>query len=473
MAKRPQRLALHHRGGPGVHLLPMTLLLLASSALLFWGLFRIFTFDELNAAQVHHSGRRTVTDPRPPFVPSEAKHRPSKSWNHLLETDQLQCGIYYEVVKKKNGDKVAYKILKCLQPQPGVPFVHGTTTHRVPLLLGVGPAKTGSSFLFSSLGRHPNIAMGNAAIANHDCCESELYFFTSRFDYHDPATNLSRYFLGVGGVSDTSSGGVKWLAEKTPVYHHDLLAPYKVKATIRPDNLALVFTMREPIEAHVSLFFHRMWEESMFEDWSANRTGYLQWTDRLLEFYEFYESCALQTLGAAFTYKKNGDDDLSWVGVQAIDEALYYKCLQPSGVYQPFNLEGIASLLYAQTLLRWRRVFPNVRATCVFHRDLLKNGEKEVDRVLTMLGLSRKMTNSDKKRISAPPLPPLEVEGMPSPLVGEARLLAMKEQGENPDATVEAVQQRLNMFKELFQGHWDFALETCSRLNKYDGSSLM
>lgn len=421
-------------------------------------------YDDPNTVQVATEQFATATAGY--VTSSKGKKNEISQVHDMLRTD-LQCGTYLKLITTKY-DKAAVRVVKCLRPQPGVPFIQvSRSVQRLPLLVGVGPAKTGSTFLFSSLDNHPNIVVGNSAVADKDCCGSELYFFTSQFDYQDPISNLSMYFMS------GSKRNVKWLAEKTPVYHHDLLAPYKMKATIQPSSLALVFTLREPVEAHVSLFFHRMYEKSMFEDWSANRTGYLAWTDQLLDIYDYYQSCARRTRNAIFpgsdsNSDSDGDDDLSWVGVQYMDEALHYKCLQPNGIYEPYNLEGITSLLYAETLLRWRRTFPTVRATCILHSDLVKDGEKEVERVLSMLGL-KKAVHIDEDMVAMG----ISVDSLTqssskksdgsAKLVGEARLLAA-EQGENPGATVEAVKQRLNRIRDIFRGHWDFALEFCKTL---------
>jgi hypothetical protein len=432
----------------GAHLLPMTLVL-ASSLFFIWGVVKVYD-DSNTVQQVAIEDFATTAE----YITSSNKglNKGQISQVHdMLKTD-LQCGTYLKLITTKYNT-AAVRVVKCLRPQPGVPFVNDQSVDRLPLLVGVGPAKTGSTYLFSSLDNHPNIVVGNSAVANKDCCGSELYFFTSHFDYHDPISNLSMYF-----ISGTKRN-VKWLAEKTPVYHHDLLAPYRMKATIQPSNLALVFTLREPVEAHVSLFFHRMYEKSMFEDWSANRTGYLAWTDQLLDIYDYYQNCARRTRkamspGIGDDNGADGNDDLSWVGVQYMDEALHYKCLQPSGIYEPFNLEGITSLLYAQTLLRWRRTFPTVRATCILHSDIVKDGEKQVERVLSMLGL-KKAVHIDEDMvamgISVDSLAQsLKNSNASVELVGEARLLAA-EQGENPGATVEAVKQRLNRIRDIFR----------------------
>lgn len=438
MLKTPQLPYL--RGGGATHLLLVTLVL--ASSLFFIG-GRVRVFGDSNTINVAKENCATTA----------AHNAGSKGQNsqvhNMLRTD-LQCGTYLE----EAGRKVI-----CLRPQPGVPFVNGQSVTKIPLLVGVGPAKTGTSYLFSLLDNHPHIVVGNAARGlERGCCGSELYFFTSRFDYHDPMTKLSSYFIP-GSKTD-----VKWLAEKTPQYHHDLLAPYKMKASIQPSSLALVLTLREPLEAHVSLFFHRMRELGR----TASRTGYLEWVDKLLENYDNYQNCARRTLIANFPEigddNDTASDDLSWVGVQYMDEALHYECLQLSG-NALLNLEGINSLLYAQTLLRWRRTFPSVRATCILHSDIVKDGGKELERVLSMLELNttvhrEEMIDTGISGESSAQSSKKSDKSAISETVGEARLLAM-EQGDSPGATVEAMKQRLIRLGNIFRGHWDFAVEFC------------
>lgn len=44
----------------------------------------------------------------------------------------------------------------------------------LPTFLGIGPAKSGSSSLFRTLGRHPQVAVANATLGVRGCCGPEL-----------------------------------------------------------------------------------------------------------------------------------------------------------------------------------------------------------------------------------------------------------------------------------------------------------
>jgi hypothetical protein len=358
----------------------------------------------------------------------------------------------------------------------GVPVVDGRT---LPLLLGVGPAKTSSTALFNSLGQHPEIILGNVSLLGHACCGSELYYFSRRFNRASPGAGLGEYF------SIDTKPNANWVAEKTPEYSDHFLAPYRVRETLRPPHsLALVFTIRDPVDAHVSLYFYRMQRKNL----QSSAQGFLEWSRGLLQAHHVYRKCA-QTELVAQKYKEPISTEMSprWIGVQRLDTAVFEKCRQP--YFKPSDrLEGVGSLEYSHTLPRWKRVLDTRRYSgvvdknktenkasegssdngddlkttkavpmmCVFHQDFIRNPEKETKKVAKFIGLDPERLRTDLPAGSRS----TSTAGLERS--GEERVFAAH--GAKDEATAIELLQHMRRLRGFFSGEMEFARQFCSRL---------
>ncbi len=368
-----------------------------------------------------------------------------------------------------------------------------TDGRTLPLLLGVGPAKTSSTALFDSLGQHPEIALGNVSLLGHECCGSELYYFSRRFKNTNPAAGLGAYF------SLDSKPNANWLAEKTPEYSDHFLAPYRVRDTLHSKALALVFTIRDPVDAHVSLYFYRMQRKKL----KASAQGFLQWSRDLLKANHAYRNCVEVEL-LANKYKEPLSTEFSprWVGLQHLDEAVFEKCRAP--FFKPSDrLEGVGSLEYSHTLPRWKRVFETsgryfdrnrehtskqvnsntsgggsndgerggksssspvkVPMMCVFHQDFIKNPEKETKKVAKFIGL-------DPEKLYSTPSSsePSEIPSSGNTFEQSAEERVFAAEGAKDRATALELWQHMKRLRGFFSGELEYAEEFCRQLGKKD-----
>ena len=346
------------------------------------------------------------------------------------------------------------RLVRCTASQPGVPI----GKRSLPLVLGVGPAKTSSTALFDYLGQHPSILLGNASALGHKCCESELYYFSRRFEGDNPAAGFAKYF------SPAEKSGAKWVSEKTPEYSDHFLVPYRLRATVQPSSVALVYTIRDPIDAHVSLYIYRMKRKNL----PATTKGFVQWSKTLVNAHWQYKFCIERALTAAQWDEPTAEADLSrrkqlnsnatvlpvtptWVGKQSIDEAVFLTCRAP--YFRPADrLEGVGSLGYSQTLPRWKKVMKGARAMCIFHDDFVLDPKKQAKRVAKMLGVDAEKFKPFKS----------DEDGV-NELSGEERVLGA-EGGKDP-AIAELAKRHLERLRNLvFAGEMEFAKKFCSQL---------
>ena len=346
--------------------------------------------------------------------------------------------------------------IKCGVPQPGV-FINGKN---FPLLIGVGPAKTSSTAILARLDLHPGILVGNAVWVKRDqCCGSETYFFTVRFNGTHTGEALAAYYRG--NPMKLNGPESKWLAEKTPEYADHLLAPYRVAATLEDTAIALLFTVREPLSAHVSLYFYRIGEAKGRTKAVANQSGFVDWSRTLLTRYEEYQRCIEGVLdkllpGAPPDVRKR------WAGVQALDEAIHWECRA-----NITTLEGIESLMYSRTVTRWLAALPGARMICTRHDHFIEDTEAAVEKIFTALSAPAHPASN-----IPPPLPGRGLIRLAPPvdqrpgnsMTPEERVLASP-LGNRTTAS-EEVREHMQKLKELFANEWEWITAACDAMNE-------
>lgn len=347
-------------------------------------------------------------------------------------------------------------MIKCAVPRTGL-SIYGRDFR---LLIGVGPAKTSSSAVITRLGLHPGIMPGNAAWAKRgQCCGSETYYFTTRYNATHTGEALAAYYTG--NPTKLNSSELQWLAEKTPEYADHLLAPYRVAATLEDTAVALLFTVREPLSAHVSLYFYRVAETSLRTKAKANQTGFVDWSRKLVTHFEEYQRCLHGVLdnllpGAPPDVRKH------WAGVQTLDEAIHWTCRANEA-----SLEGIESLMYSRAVSRWRAVLPGARFICTRHDLFVVDAEAAVEKILAALGLPPQPAS----RFPSPPptranvlRPPPVNERPGNSVTPEERVLASP-LGARTTAS-EEVREHMQKLRQIFSNEWEWMKAACDAMNE-------
>lgn len=146
--------------------------------------------------------------------------------------------------------------------------VHKTGSLMLPTFLGIGPAKTGSTALFELLRPLRGVRIGENYERKNAKAQrakgtffAEIGFFidTKRYDtaFGKKGKGLKYYasFFEVETRPPFPSEQIVAIGEKTPLYAGYLMAPYRVRERLGTD-VNLVYTVRDPVDAVVSLFIY-------------------------------------------------------------------------------------------------------------------------------------------------------------------------------------------------------------------------
>ena len=240
-------------------------------------------------------------------------------------------------------------------------------------VIGIGPAKTGSSALARVLDTHPDMVVGESTRHDHECCGSELYFFVHENDYVKGVGYYREYF--------EMQSGSALVNEKTPEYSDHPLVPYRVRASLGPD-VKLIMTIRDSLEGTASLYMHRRTHNSQ-KIKGARPPTFVEWTQHKIELYKKYEECAKKVFGKMWLPQpsskspriENWFEATTWQTASMIDHHLYQKCWLPvfrrSGEFDiQMGNDAATHYLYLTNLRRWKHVFGSSNVLCVFHENL-------------------------------------------------------------------------------------------------------
>jgi len=291
----------------------------------------------------------------------------------------LGLGLYYLILPVYNvyqdrelGSKFAIRMSKglnmedkvcvyagskvnCIQKMAGVPI--GNSSKYFPILVGVGPAKTGSSAVFKMLGNHSEIGLADANAANQSCCGPETYFFRKQWPEGNFYTEYGKYFLNV----DQKETDVTYLAEKTPKYHDDPFVPARISGLLHPSSTWLIFTLRKPVDAHISLFFHRHKRKNPI------LLDFLKWSQNSMALFESWKSCissGLKSLGS--------HEDVLTIDGDVARQSVFSRCKE-------YYHEGVSQYKYSQTLPVWEKMLHDFPKMCVLHSQLIENCQKTME----------------------------------------------------------------------------------------------
>eukprot|EP00890_Picochlorum_soloecismus_P000546 jgi/Picsp_1/1492/NSC_04970-R1_bifunctional heparan sulfate n-deacetylase n-sulfotransferase 3 len=308
-----------------------------------------------------------------------------------------------------------------------------------PIVLGIGPAKTSSTAVFKKLNMHQQVVLGDSSLKLQECCGPELYFFSRHFahsgpyfaygQYFDVADALEKLEKASSGIDNKRNKNILWLAEKTPTYHADFMAPHRISRMMSPSNAKLILTIRDPFAAHVSLFFH-------IQNTHGNATAmaFLEWSLKEFKTYEQKKSC-LKKHAVAFGYAEHVP---LWQLYQQVLPAYALSRLCIEREYEA----GISSYMYSETIDMWINMMPEFDIICVFHEDLRKDCQSVMTNLFTMLGLEP---------------------------VGVCDDTTIPEK--SPEERLEKIGLRqdhkfLNGLRKLFQGEYQAARKKCEELDR-------
>ena len=253
----------------------------------------------------------------------------------------------------------------CFTKMAGVPISNSTDYY--PIILGVGPAKTSSTALFRMLSHHPEVGMGDVSAVNIPCCAMELAFFGSRWPETNYYHEYGKYFAKVA----EKSSKIKYLAEKTPLYHDFPLVPNRIGKLLHPSNTWLVFTLRDPLEAHISLFLFGHKEKNPV------LLDFLKWSYESLLSFESWRSCSRSSWDSL-----GGFPFENWTITPDVAEiSVFEKCSR-------YYHLGVSQYKYSHTLPNWEKILPDFPKICVIHSQLIQNCNQVMDFVQNRLRIS-------------------------------------------------------------------------------------
>jgi hypothetical protein len=231
------------------------------------------------------------------------------------------------------------------------------------------------------------------------------------------------------GIVDSRNKNKVWLAEKTPTYHADFMAPHRISRMMSPSNTKLILTIREPFAAHVSLFFH-------VKNVHGNATAmtFLKWSMKEFKMYEKKKAC-LKKHALAFGYDEH------------VPLWQLYKQILPAYALSRLCIErdyesGVSPYMYSETIDMWVNMVPEFDIICVFHEDFRKNCESVMTELFNVLGLEAMDVCEDE-------------------IIPER----------SPEERLEGIGLRrdhkfLNGLRKLFQGEYQAARQKCEELDR-------
>jgi len=244
-----------------------------------------------------------------------------------------------------------------------------------PGFIGIGPARSGSSNLLWSLEQHPNIQVGDPALQNQSCCPgSELQFF-SNDDLFIQGMDFYKGFFGPRKPNALIAG------EKTPTYSDHPLVPHRILAMLGP-HVKFIFTLRDPMEALLSLYSLRKQEK---------KVNVSYWFNTLLEDQAAYEACVRKKMRHFRRIENSSPLDLFEAlgradihSARMLDEITYVCWGRPTVLRGQH--ERLQHYIYKENLIRWRTIFSG-QILCVWSDEFRSKGIKTINRILRFLGL--------------------------------------------------------------------------------------
>jgi len=255
--------------------------------------------------------------------------------------------------------------------------------------IGVGPVLSGITSVMQMLKHHPQIQVGDrhrftravdSSYKVADCCtESELNFF---FDENLLLRGLDYYksFFGPRRLEARVAG------EASPTYSDHPLVPYRIHGVLGPE-VKLLFTIRDPVDALLSLYTLRQQDE---------RIPIPVYFRRMLSDQKVYEDCIEKTITSVFRDTKSTSPSLFYDVLTHRDLKIAEKMLLDEAGMMCWNKqtsirhhhERLQQFLYKDNLLRWNTVFPN-QVYCIWSDEFRVKGLEIGNSILEFLGVNK------------------------------------------------------------------------------------
>lgn len=322
-------------------------------------------------------------------------------------------------------------------------------------VIGIGPAKSGTSSIGPIIKASGTVIVGNKNIDDKNGhWQSELTWLSRESEMREGLKTLSHYFQqNVTGGGNTVDA--YW--EKDPQYFQEYApyAAYRARTFLGP-YLKLVHTSRDLLDLDGSLYLFR-------EAFNAG-VSYRTWVETRIAVFESHMQCRNATFSQliipSFDGAKIGIEELqnpdyfSWETASTIEAYLYRACGSGKPRYVDHVTDSMVGIFLVPNLRRWMHAFPNrsnIFCMDVAHR--IADRPKTYKRLYTFLGLEGSSVfagtedNDDKHEhelTEAPPQPRLMLE----PDVPDSKRLE-RDGVRHPD---KATLDRLIESQEAFEG---------------------
>jgi len=247
--------------------------------------------------------------------------------------------------------------------------------------IGIGPVLSGGASVVEMLKIHHQIQLGDRSrllsgvTPNGE--EAELYFFGNEDQLSLGLDYYEKFFQPL-------KSGAKFAGEISPSYSDHPLVPYRVRATLGPD-VKLLFTVRDPIDALLSLYTLRRQDE---------RLPVPAYFHKLLTDQKAYEKCLETTITNLFRspertssilyYEVLSSDELNINKKMLVDESAMMCWNQRTNIRH--QNERLQHYLYLENLMRWQAVFPN-QILCIWSDEFVEHGLQTINSVFGFLGV--------------------------------------------------------------------------------------
>ena len=236
---------------------------------------------------------------------------------------------------------------------------------RWPTLLGVGPAKSGSTIVADILEWSGRVVVGKLP-----CCKGETNFLVNRRNFTQGLRKYADFF-------EVPAEKVVGYYDKTPEYAVDYLAPFRGAAFLNPKRVRLIFTMRNHLDMDASQFFHFKVDKN-YNDWVPER----------IENLKVIEDCRKKTFSSLFSSTLSLKDlyDRSIFSVEStlrVEETIQETC----GYQRNSRANILRGHFFENLIRRWTHVFPDTDYLCVANEDLVMNPAHSMKRIYAFVGL--------------------------------------------------------------------------------------
>ena len=265
---------------------------------------------------------------------------------------------------------------------------------RWPNMLGIGPAKSGSTITADMLSWTGKVVLGSM-----ECCRGETQFLVKEELF---GKGLSRYR---DFFEEITKEGVVAYYDKTPSYDTDFLVPFRALAFLGP-KLKLIFTMRNPVDLDASQYFHFKVHQAkvLYSDWLRLR----------MRKYEELATCRSNAYGRL---PRTKDPELRRLdeketSLRDLYNASYYSVAEAGFVEDAIarqcpdakeHVNMLGSQLYAANLRRWIRLFPSKDSLfCYSNEDLLRDRLDVKTRLFDFVGIDPKKFIAADKQFDPP-----------------------------------------------------------------------